>query len=208
LRDHALVLTPFREAPSRECNIRNMSIQISLAQGHDADARVDVRCISGQVAIVELFGDHGIGQSGMVRHALEAAARRRRNVLVDLSHCGFVDSTIVRTLLHGSARVDAFGGRFALVVPAEAERVARVAEIMGLRELFPLYSTLEGALATFVHTTRVRDGRLRVGDDECFVADCACGWRGEPRTGPTAWRAANDDAQDHGGNRPARARRY
>jgi anti-anti-sigma factor len=169
---------------------------------------VDVRCTSEQVAVVELLGEHGIGQSDMVRDALEVAARRRRNVLVDLSHCGFVDSTIVKTLLHGCARVDAFGGRFALVVPAAAERVTRVAEIMGLRELFPLYTTLDSALATFAHATRVRDGRMRVDDDECFVAECACGWRGEPRTGPMAWRAANDDAQDHGGNRPARARRH
>jgi anti-anti-sigma factor len=185
-----------------------MPIQISLAQGNAADARVEVRCPSGQVAIVDLLGDHGLGQSDMVREALETAARRRRNVLVDLTRCGFVDSTIVKTLLHGQARVDAFGGRFALVIPPKAERVARVAEIMGLGELFALYASLDGALATVAHPTRVRDGRARVGDDDCFVAECACGWRGEPRTGAMGWRTANDDAHEHGGNRPARARRY
>ena len=125
----------------------------------------------------------------------------------DLTRCGCIDSTVVKMLLYGRTRVDAFGGRFALVIPVEAGRVARVAELMGFKELFS-FPTLEGALATVEHVTRVGDARARVGDEECFVAQCACGWRGQLRAGEQGWRAATNDAHDHSGNRPARARSY
>jgi hypothetical protein len=48
-----------------------------------------------------------------------------------------------------------------------------------------------------VHATRVRDLRMRFGDPETYVAECACGWISDPQTGRFAERAARREGRAH-----------
>ena len=47
------------------------------------------------------------------------------------------------------------------------------------------------------HEIRVRDLRGRFGDPETYVAECACGWIGEPRSGLIPDRVARRDGVAH-----------
>src|SRR6478735_2537613 len=165
---------PHRQSPVRRTSNKRFEAKVpnqisferqDLDERAGVETRVCVRYPSAQVAAVDLLGDHGVGQSEIVREALETAARQRRNVVVDLTHCGCIDSTVVKILLYGRTRMDAFGGRFALVIPVEPDRVATAAQLMGFKELFLLFTTIEEALVTVEHVTRVRDARARVDED-------------------------------------------
>ena len=125
-------------------------------------------------------------------------------MLVNLARCVFIDSTVVGLLLAARDETTADGGQFALVVPAQPSAVARVADVMGLSEMFTIYPSLEAALAGSEHVTQIRDLRVRFGDDERFVAECSCGWRGEQRTGERALRTSRADARAHADTRIAR----
>jgi hypothetical protein len=47
------------------------------------------------------------------------------------------------------------------------------------------------------HAITVRDLRKRFGDDEVYVAECTCGWVGEPRAESAAMRKARRDGTEH-----------
>jgi anti-anti-sigma factor len=116
----------------------------------DVDSRVELSCPSPSLAIVELVGEHDLGHYEMLAELLALAAARRRHVLVDLSRCAFIDSTVVALLLAARDEVTSDRGRFALVIPAEQESVARVADLMGLADLFSIYSNRDDASASAV----------------------------------------------------------
>ena len=167
--------------------------------------RVGLSCPSEALAVVDLIGEHDLGQFEMLGKALQLAAAQRRNVLVDMTQCDFIDSTVVSLLLAAHVEVSSGGGEFAVVIPPDPSPVARTAEIMGLAEMFPTYSSREDAEAT-EHVVLVRDLRARFGDPESFAAECSCGWRGKPRSGENAERAARREARMHADARAARVR--
>jgi anti-anti-sigma factor len=169
----------------------------------DTADRVELCCPTPAIAMVELVGEHDLGRYEPIGEALHLAAARRRNVLVNLTRCVFIDSTVVGLLLAVRDETTSDGGRFALVVP-EAGPVARVAEVMGLSEMFTIYPSLEDALAGSEHVTQIRDLRVRFGDDERYAAECSCGWSGEQRIGARALRTSRADARTHADTRIAR----
>ena len=73
------------------------------ADGHHAN-RVVLEMHSDSVAIVSLFGEHDLGHYEQLKVAFDTAAVRRRNLVVDLSGCAFIDSTVISLLLTRSAR--------------------------------------------------------------------------------------------------------
>jgi anti-anti-sigma factor len=168
--------------------------------------RVELSCPSASLAVVEFVGEHDLGQYAPIREALRLASARRRHVLVDLSNCAFIDSTVVGLLLVAQDEVTSDGGRFALILPHLPSPVAKAAQMMGLVEMFETYSKLEDALASTEHITRVRDLRARFGDPDRFSAECCCGWQGAARTGVLAMRTARNDASNHAHTRAARIR--
>jgi anti-anti-sigma factor len=158
-------------------------------------------------ATVSLLGEHDLAQQHLVRHALDTASTRRRHVLVNLSNCAFLDSTVINLLLRAQADVTSREGHFALIVPDAETRIGRVLDLMRLGDALPIYATLNQALASIEHAVRIRDLRARFGDPDAFAAECTCGWKGELRTGVLAMRRARGDANDHTGyERPARVR--
>jgi anti-anti-sigma factor len=100
------------------------------------------------IAIVSLRGEHDLSTRASLTDALQRAAAHS-NVLVDLSLCTFVDSTVINVLLGAAQTVKAGGEQLALVIPPGQRRVARIAEMTGLGELLAVYATRDAALAAF-----------------------------------------------------------
>jgi anti-anti-sigma factor len=109
--------------------------------------RVTVTLASSALAVVELIGEHDLGEYETLKDALATARVMRPNTLVDLTHCAFIDSTAISLLLHAYGELIPAGGRFALVIPTEPGPVARVAQIVSLAELVPVYASRDAALA-------------------------------------------------------------
>lgn len=114
----------------------------------DAHNSVELSCPSASLAVVELVGEHDLGQYKLLAESLLLASSRRRHVLVDLSRCAIIDSTVVALLLAARDEVTSDHGRFALVIPAEHGSVSRVADVMGLFDLFSIYSNRDDAWAS------------------------------------------------------------
>jgi len=118
---------------------------------HDQEAQrdagtVDVAHAAAGLAVVTLEGEHDLSTREVLAGALQRAAAHS-NVVVDLSLCTFMDSTVINVLISTANTVAAGGERLALVIPPEQRRVARVAEMTGLDKLLAVYETREAALA-------------------------------------------------------------
>jgi anti-anti-sigma factor len=107
--------------------------------------RVELETPSAAVAVVSLIGEHDLAEYEPLKATLDLAASRRRHVIVDLSNCAFVCSTVVSLFLHAQGEVVSDGGRFGVVIPPDSGAVSRVADLMEFESLFPVYESLETA---------------------------------------------------------------
>lgn len=124
-----------------------------------APSTVEVEFESPGVAIVTLRGEHDLSSCPRLTEAL-AEASTRPNVLVNLSECTFIDSSIVHALLSASARLRARDGRLELVIPAEPGVVQRVAELTPLAATLLIHETCGAGIAglrTGRHSIHVKD---------------------------------------------------
>jgi anti-anti-sigma factor len=80
-------------------------------------------------AVVHLLGEHDIGTSPAIEHELAAL---HGSVLVDLSRCHFIDSTVIRNLLRKVEELRREGHALELVAPAH-NGIARTLEVSGVR---------------------------------------------------------------------------
>lgn len=164
-----------------------------------AEPAVEVAFHRLGVAIVTVRGEHHSGHVQALGNAL-AAAGPQLNVIVDLTECTAVDSSVAGAIMAAGAELDERGGALALVVPPKASAVQRVIKLTGLADAVAVYTTRGGAIASVRHTEHViniRDLRLRFGDPDLHAAECSCGWRGEPHSGRTAERSARREATLH-----------
>ncbi len=162
-----------------------------------ASNRVEVVLRSPALAIVSLVGEHDLAQHEPLKDALDTAVARRRHVLVDLSECVFLDSTVISLLMHAQDEVASDGGTFALIVPEGSTHAARVLDVMRLGDAVPMYPSLAEAAARIEHRVRMRNLGTRPGDSYAFGADCSCGWQGAAHKGVLAMRHARADASEH-----------
>src|SRR5580765_6534646 len=72
---------------------------------------VTIEMVSATIAVVTLGGDHDVASLDAVEDAFRSAGGER-DLLVDLSGCTFVDSTIVKLLLRTQRSREGSGGRF------------------------------------------------------------------------------------------------
>jgi anti-anti-sigma factor len=100
------------------------------------------------IAVVTMYGEHDISTEPLLARALEEAAAHS-SVVVDLSGCSFIDSTVIAALIRGASATHARGDRFALVIPPEQRQVARIAQMVRLGELLSLHDSRDAALAAF-----------------------------------------------------------
>jgi anti-sigma B factor antagonist len=100
----------------------------------------------GAAQIFVLRGSLDISTSPTVRAALlEAADRGQHEIIVDLSNLEFLDSTGLGALIGAHKRSRDHGGRLRLVV--QEGQILRLLRITGLLTVFPVYITLDAALA-------------------------------------------------------------
>jgi anti-sigma B factor antagonist len=133
------------------------------------------------IALVKLRGEHDIASKQHLTEAL-ATASAQLNVLVDLSECTFMDSTVIATFFCACEMLKQRGGRLELVIPQAATTVQNVAKLTALDKILPIHETQRAAVASFQpreHAITIRDLRVRFGDSEAFRAECSCGWQGE-----------------------------
>lgn len=164
-----------------------------------AEPAVEVAFHRLGVAIVTVRGEHDSGGVQSLSDALSAAGPQL-NVIVDLTECTAIDSSVAEAIMAAGEELDERGGSLALVVPPKATAVQRVVKLNGLADSVAVYATRGGAIASVRHTEHViniRDLRLRFGDPELHAAECSCGWRGEAYTGRTAERSARREATLH-----------
>jgi anti-anti-sigma factor len=95
--------------------------------------------VAGYAAIVMLRGEHDLATSDELVAALAPIAG---NMLVDLSACEFVDSTVIGALISKSAALGRDGYRLELFVPAANAIVTRVIDVVGLRTLITVHEEL------------------------------------------------------------------
>ena len=100
------------------------------------------------IAIVMLTGEHDLNSKAELGDALGRASEQRF-VLVDLSECTFVDSTVLALIVASCQRVWEHDGRLELVIPRDTATVHRVLKIAGLTTFLTIHETRDKALASF-----------------------------------------------------------
>jgi anti-sigma B factor antagonist len=96
--------------------------------------------------LVELAGEADATNLQQLREALEAeVAARPRTLIIDLSGLNFMDSSVLRVLLHASRTLDREGGVIGLA--GARGPVARVLRFTRADQLVPLYDSVQQAAA-------------------------------------------------------------
>ena len=96
------------------------------------------------LAVVSVHGEHDVSTEPELAYALEQAAAHS-NVVVDLSACTFMDSTVIGALIKAARRVHAQGEQIVLVTPPESSLVARLTHMTRLAEILPIHVTRAAA---------------------------------------------------------------
>jgi anti-anti-sigma factor len=125
-------------------------------------ASIEVEAHSFDASIVTLCGEHDLSSTPQIKRAFEEIGARRR-VLVDLSHCIFIDSSVVSALLRASEALRAQGGQLSLVISSDRHQaVRRLIELMRVDRLLPTYETRAAAITHIDSAQPTTDVRASV----------------------------------------------
>jgi anti-sigma B factor antagonist len=91
------------------------------------------------IAVVTLIGEHDVAGKQRLSEALRTASVRPNDVLVDLSACTFIDSSVIGALFLARHQLADRGGRLELVIPPEAITVRRIADLTKLDSLVTIH---------------------------------------------------------------------
>ena len=94
----------------------------------------------GYAAIVRVGGQHDIASIPRIRETLESI---HGNVLVDLSDCTFLDSSVIHTLIDDACERRREWESLELIVPVANASVLRTLRISGLRELLVVHESTD-----------------------------------------------------------------
>jgi anti-anti-sigma factor len=108
---------------------------------------VEVEPHAPNVVVVTLRGEHDLTTKQLVSEAL-ARAGTGADVLVDLSECSFIDSTIIGVLVLALQAQTELGRRLELAIAPDARAVQRVATIAGLATFLSIHDTRSAGLAS------------------------------------------------------------
>jgi anti-anti-sigma factor len=99
---------------------------------------------SAYAAIVSLYGEHDLDSHDTIATALEPIVG---DVLLDLSDCQFIDSTVVGAIIAKSRELQHAGHRLELVAPRSNAHVTRVLDVIGMRALLTVHERAPVALS-------------------------------------------------------------
>jgi anti-sigma B factor antagonist len=108
---------------------------------------VEVETCAPGAIVVTLRGEHDLNTRGAFSDALESAGGEA-DVLVDLSACSFIDSTMIGALVLAFQTRSERGHRIELTIPAAAHAIQRVAKVAGLTTFMTIHETREEGLAS------------------------------------------------------------
>ena len=120
-----------------------------------AQSNIEIEIHSPTIFTVTLTGEHDV----LSREALSLAltvGRVYRYVLVDLTGCTFLDSTMINAFLAAAKRHVAQDGAVELVVPSDANPVRRTLEIANVQMTLPFHATRAAGIEDL--TRRERPG--------------------------------------------------
>jgi anti-anti-sigma factor len=102
---------------------------------------VTVEVVSERAAVVTLGGDQDVSSRNAVADAFRVAGSGR-DLLVDLTDCTFIDSTIIKLLLQTMRVLEEDDARLEIVIDTDPHgHVARVAELMGIADVIPTHGS-------------------------------------------------------------------
>lgn len=110
-------------------------------------AGIEIAAHSPAVAVVTLRGEHDLSTRQELSQALERAAAHS-NVVVDLTDCSFIDSTVISEFIRTSEIVRASGEQVTLVIPPAQAQLSRIAQLSGLAQIFELHESTAAAFAS------------------------------------------------------------
>jgi anti-sigma B factor antagonist len=114
---------------------------MSMAETLSIDVRTDD---DGRTHLFALHGDLDVATSPALRAALmDAASAEQQNIIVDLSHLAFLDSTGLGALIGANKRAKEGGGEVRLV--AQEGQILRLLRITGLLDVFRVYPSVDAA---------------------------------------------------------------
>ena len=87
-------------------------------------------------AVITLHGEHDLTTAPAVVETLRSVAG---NVLVELSHCAFLDSTIISALIAAAQEHERNGRYLELLLTPGNETVTRTLDVVGLRRLIVIH---------------------------------------------------------------------
>ncbi len=103
---------------------------------------IDLRAEPGDVIVLSLIGDHDLATKPSLVAELAALAPDAA-VVIDLTRCTFVDSTVIGAILNTR---QPNRPRVSLVLPPDTSYVVRALSVLGVRDLLPVHPTVEAAL--------------------------------------------------------------
>jgi anti-anti-sigma regulatory factor len=108
---------------------------MALQRQSESGARFRVVTNLGQwreTSVVFLFGEHDYSTRGTLESAL---APLTGHVVIDLSWCEFVDSSVIAVMLAKHVSLASEGGRVELVAPPTHAHLMRSVETLGIRTI-------------------------------------------------------------------------
>jgi anti-anti-sigma factor len=99
------------------------------------------------VAVVVMRGEHDLSTAPELGEAL-TQARLHSNVVVDLSDCALIDSTVIGLLITTAKTLQAGGEQLVLAVPSGDSLVSRVVGMTRLADIFPVHPSRGEAVAS------------------------------------------------------------
>ena len=106
-----------------------------------------LRVVSPRTSVTTLVGDHDLASQQSVMAVL-TEAMERPNVIVDLTYCAFIDTTILEVFYATRRAQKSRRDCIELVVPDGDGFINRWSRLTGVRLALESHATLEGALTS------------------------------------------------------------
>lgn len=129
------------DGPAQPESADGRDVTLAVYRAGVVDIEVAAESTPGYAATVILRNEHDLATSQGIETVLAPLVG---NVLVDLSECDFMDSTVITVLLRKARELEREGYQLELVVPPENVHVTRIAEVVGLRAFTTVHDRRPG----------------------------------------------------------------
>ena len=106
------------------------------------ELRMDAAGTHEYAVVLKLRGEHDLATAVEIQDALDSIWG---NLLVDLSECDFIDSTVISVLIRDSRTRAREGHDLALLAPLENATITRTLEIAGLHDALLIHTSDPGS---------------------------------------------------------------